>query len=113
VELKAMGVYDLPVAQENKEFRGTYGVARDITDRKRLEAQLLQAQKMKAIGTLAGGVAHDFNNLLMGIEGHTSLMFLNVNADHPHFEHIKGIEHMVKRGADLTKQLLGFARGGK
>jgi CheY-like chemotaxis protein len=68
---------------------------------------------MKAIGTLAGGVAHDFNNLLMGIEGHTSLMFLNVNADHPHFEHIKGIEDMVKRGAYLTKQLLGFARGGK
>ncbi|MES0349346.1 MAG: response regulator [Desulfobacteria bacterium] len=113
VELKAMGVYDLPVVQENKEFRGTYGVARDITDRKRLEAQLLQAQKMKAIGTLAGGVAHDFNNLLMGIEGHTSLMFLNVNADHPHFEHVKGIEDMVKRGAYLTKQLLGFARGGR
>jgi PAS domain S-box-containing protein len=113
VELKAMGVYDRPVEQQNKEFRGTYGVARDITDRKRLETQLLQAQKMKAIGTLAGGIAHDFNNLLMGVEGHTSLMFLDIDADHPHFEHIKGIENMVKRGAYLTKQLLGFARGGK
>ncbi len=113
VELKAMGVYDRPVDRQDKEFRGSYGVARDITDRKRLEAQLLQAQKMKAIGTLAGGIAHDFNNLLMGIEGHTSLMFLDVDADHPHFGHIKGIEDMVKRGAYLTKQLLGFARGGK
>jgi PAS domain S-box-containing protein len=113
VELKAMGIYDRPVDQQNKEFRGSYGVARDITDRKRLEAQLLQAQKMKAIGTLAGGIAHDFNNLLMGIEGHTSLMYLDVDADHPHYQHVSGIEDMVKRGAHLTKQLLGFARGGK
>jgi two-component system cell cycle sensor histidine kinase/response regulator CckA len=113
VELKAMGIYDRPVDQHNKDFRGTYGVARDITDRKRLETQLLQAQKMKAIGTLAGGIAHDFNNLLMGIEGHTSLMYLDINADHPHYQHVSGIEDMVKRGAHLTKQLLGFARGGK
>ena len=113
VELKAMGVYDRPVDQQDKEFRGTYGVARDLTDRKRLEAQLLHAQKMKAIGTLAGGVAHDFNNLLMGIEGHNSLMLLGAEDDHPHFEHMKGIEDMVKRGGHLTKQLLGFARGGK
>lgn len=113
VELKAVGIYDRPVDQQNKEFRGTYGVARDITDRKRLEAQLLQAQKMKAIGTLAGGIAHDFNNLLMGIEGHTSLMYLDIHAHHPHYEHVSGIEDMVKRGAHLTKQLLGFARGGK
>jgi PAS domain S-box-containing protein len=113
VELKAMGIYDRPIEQENKEFRGTYGVARDITDRKRLETQLLQAQKMKAIGTLAGGIAHDFNNLLMGIEGHTSLMHLDMDGSHPHYEHVRGIEDMVKRGAYLTKQLLGFARGGK
>ncbi|MCK4391057.1 MAG: response regulator [Desulfobacterales bacterium] len=113
VELKAMGMYDKPVDQKDKEFLGTYGVARDVTDRKRLEAQLLQAQKMEAIGTLAGGIAHDFNNLLMGIQGHTSLMFLDIDGDHPHFEHLKGTEDMVKRGADLTRQLLGFARGGK
>lgn len=113
VELKAMGLYDLPINRLDKQFRGTYGVARDVTDRKRLETQLLQAQKMKAIGTLAGGVAHDFNNLLMGIEGHISLMSLNLDADHPHLQHIKGIEDMVKRGAYLTKQLLGFAKGGK
>ena len=113
VELKAMGMYDKAVDQKDKTFIGTYGVARDITDRKRLEAQLLQAQKMEAIGTLAGGIAHDFNNLLMGIQGHASLMFLDIDPEHPHFEHLRGIEDMVKRGADLTKQLLGFARGGK
>ncbi len=113
VELKAMGIYDRDVGRQDKEFIGTYGVARDITDRKRLEAKLLQAQKMEAIGTLAGGIAHDFNNLLMGIEGRTSLMFLDIDSDHPHFVHLKGIGDMVERGANLTKQLLGFARGGK
>jgi len=82
-------------------------------DNKRLQAQFQQAQKMEAIGTLAGGIAHDFNNLLMGIQGRTSLMFMNIDSDHPHFEHLNGIEEMVKRGADLTRQLLGFARGGK
>ncbi len=113
VELKAMGMYDRDVGQEDKEFMGTYGVARDVTDRKRLEVQLLQAQKMEAIGTLAGGIAHDFNNLLMGIEGRTSLMFLDIDSNHPHFPHLKGVQDMVERGANLTKQLLGFARGGK
>ena len=113
VELKAIGMYNRAVNQQDKEFLGTYGVARDITDRKRLEVQLLQAQKMEAIGTLAGGLAHDFNNLLMGIEGRTSLMLLDIDSNYPHFPHLKGIQDMVERGADLTKQLLGFARGGK
>ena len=113
VELKAMGMYDRAVNQQDKEFIGTYGVARDLSDRKRLEIQLLQAQKMEAIGTLAGGLAHDFNNLLMGIEGRTSLMLLDIDSNYPHFPHLKGIQDMVERGADLTKQLLGFARGGK
>jgi len=85
----------------------------DITERKRLETQLVQAQKMEAIGTLAGGIAHDFNNLLMGIQGNASLMMLSAGSDHPHFEYLRGVEEMVRKGADLTKQLLGFARGGK
>jgi two-component system cell cycle sensor histidine kinase/response regulator CckA len=95
-------------------------IARDVSERqraeeekRRLEAQLLQAQKMEAIGTLAGGIAHDFNNLLMGIQGRTSLMLSDVDASHPHFEHLKGIEEYVRNAADLSSQLLGFARGGK
>jgi signal transduction histidine kinase len=68
---------------------------------------------MEAISTLAGGIAHGFNNLLMGIQGRTALMYLQTGPDHPHFEHLKGIEDCVKSSAKLTKQLLGFARGGK
>jgi CheY-like chemotaxis protein len=68
---------------------------------------------MEAMGTLAGGIAHDFNNLLMGIQGRTSLMLMDFDASHSHFEHLKGIENYVKSAVDLTKQLLGFARGGK
>ena len=68
---------------------------------------------MEAIGTLAGGVAHDFNNLLMGIQGNISLMLLDTKEDALHFEEIKSIERCVESAANLTKQLLGFARGGK
>jgi len=108
--------------RRNEDGKVTHfqGIGIDITERKqaeeekkRLEGQLLQAQKMKAIGTLAGGIAHDFNNLLMGIQGRVSLMSLDTDDKHPHVEHFKGIEDMVRRGADLTGQLLGFARGGK
>ena len=86
---------------------------RDVTEKKRMEAELIQAQKMEAIGTLAGGIAHDFNNILMGILGYTSLMLLNTEPDNTNHERLKSIEHLVESGADLTKQLLGFARGGK
>ncbi|MBU4286732.1 MAG: response regulator, partial [Proteobacteria bacterium] len=66
-----------------------------------------------AIGALSGGIAHDFNNLLMGILGHVSLLLLNTDPHHSHFERLKVIENLVQKGANLTKQLLGFARGGK
>jgi CheY-like chemotaxis protein/signal transduction histidine kinase len=72
-----------------------------------------QAQKIDAMGTLAGGIAHHFNNLLMGIQGRVSLMLMDINPSHLFYEHLKGIEQQVIRGADLTKQLLGFARRGK
>jgi two-component system cell cycle sensor histidine kinase/response regulator CckA len=88
------------------------GIVEDVTERERLEAQLQQARKMEAIGTLAGGIAHDFNNLLMGIIGNTSLMLLEANSTHPYYERLKDIERHVQSGAALTKQLLGFARGG-
>jgi signal transduction histidine kinase/ActR/RegA family two-component response regulator len=72
-----------------------------------------QAQKMEAIGTLAGGIAHDFNNLLMAIQGRISIMLMNKDSSHPDFGHLRGVEGHVESAADLTKQLLGFARGGK
>ena len=85
----------------------------DVTEQKTLEEKLQQAKKMEAIGTLAGGVAHDFNNLLMGIQGNISLMLLDTEEGAPHFEEIKSIERCVESAAKLTRQLLGFARGGK
>jgi len=86
---------------------------RDVTRQKKLEFRLHQAQCMEGIVTLAGGIAHDFNNLLMSIQGHTSLMLTETAPGHPHFEHLKGIEEMVRSSAELTRQLLGLARGGK
>ncbi|NPU85949.1 MAG: PAS domain S-box protein [Syntrophaceae bacterium] len=86
---------------------------RDVTERKRLESRLLNAQKMEAIGTLAGGIAHDFNNLLMGIQGYASLILRELDEGNPVRERVMGIEEQVRSGADLTRQLLGFARGGK
>ncbi len=113
IELKSTGLYDKDVNDSSKKFLGTYGVARDISDRKRLETQLRHAQKMEAVGTLAGGIAHDFNNLLMGIQGYASLMLLKTDPEHPHYKNLNCIEDLVQKGADLTKQLLGFARDGK
>jgi two-component system cell cycle sensor histidine kinase/response regulator CckA len=87
--------------------------ATDITERRALETQLQQARKIEAIGTLAGGIAHDFNNLLMGIQGRTSLMLMGTASSHPFIDHLKGIEEHVASAVNLTRQLLGFARGGK
>ena len=102
------------------KLHGLYGVARDITERKRseeerllLEAQLRQAQKMEAIGTLAGGIAHDFNNLLMAIQGNASLMLFDLSQKHEHFERLRNIEKLVDSGSRLTSQLLGYARKGR
>jgi len=98
-------------------FRGVVrdvsGRKRDEVDRKKLEGQLQQAQKMEAIGTLAGGIAHDFNNILMGIQGNASLLDLRLDPGHPGHEKIKNIEKYVESGTELSRQLLGFARRGK
>ena len=86
---------------------------RDITMQKKLEEELLQARKMEAIGTLAGGVAHNFNNLLMTILGYTSMLLMKTEKTHPFYEKLKIIERQVESGSELTKQLLGFAQGGR
>jgi len=95
------------------EPEGTLGIFKDITDKKRLEVQLRQAQRMEAIGTLAGGIAHDFNNLLMGIGGNASLMLMEIDSGHSFYERLKTIEKLVQMGARLTSQLLGYARKGR
>jgi PAS domain S-box-containing protein len=90
--------------------RGVIGVSTDITQRRRLEDQLRQAQKMEAIGRLAGGVAHDFNNLLAAIMGHGELMMRRLDATHPLHRHAEAIQKAATRGALLTRQLLAFSR---
>jgi PAS domain S-box-containing protein len=85
-------------------------VGRDITERKQLEAQLLQAQKMESIGRLAGGVAHDFNNLLTVIMGSAELALEALSPDDPACGDVRAIQKTAGRAANLTRQLLAFAR---
>jgi len=100
--------FQIPEAKE--KFETVLVSLMDISERKRLESQFFNAQKMEAIGTLAGGIAHDFNNLLMAIEGLASLILQDTGADHPHYATLTKIEKQVKNGAKLTAQLLGYAR---
>src|SRR5271170_4280640 len=86
------------------------GVMYDITERKRLEDQLLHSQKMEAVGLLAGGVAHDFNNLLMLIQAHNERLRHGLAQDAPAQKESLGIEHAVTRAASLTSRLLAFSR---
>jgi two-component system cell cycle sensor histidine kinase/response regulator CckA len=82
----------------------------DITERKRLESELLQAQKLEAIGQLAGGVAHDFNNLLTVITGRSHLALAQLPSGHALRRHIELIQTTAERAAALTRQLLAFSR---
>ncbi|MBN1382608.1 MAG: PAS domain S-box protein, partial [Deltaproteobacteria bacterium] len=108
------------IRDENAKPTGFRVIARDVTRRKKMEDEreklrekIVQSEKLESIGTLAGGIAHDFNNLLMGIQGYTSLMLMDIDPSHPFYEQLKIIESQVKNGADLTKQLLGYARRGR
>jgi two-component system cell cycle sensor histidine kinase/response regulator CckA len=94
-----------------KELEGT--VQSRTSELLKMEKQLYQTQKLESIGTLAGGVAHDFNNLLTGIIGRVSLSLRHTPEDDPRYRHLKDIQDIVGSAANLTGQLLGFARGGK
>jgi PAS domain S-box-containing protein len=96
---------------------GIIGVTRDISERKAselerrtLQDQLLQSQKMKAIGTLAGGIAHDFNNSLQAILGYTQILIFEKEETDPDLKLLRQIEKSAKRSSELTKQLLTFSR---
>src|ERR1700676_2763174 len=85
-------------------------IAEDITDRRQLEEQLRQAQKMDAVGRLAGGVAHDFNNLLMVINGYTEVLLEQLDKSSPMHHKVQSIQQAADRAATLTRQLLAFSR---
>ena len=86
------------------------GTVRDVTDRKRLEGQLLQAQRLDGLGRLAGGVAHDFNNLLTAMLGHVELLQAELPPDDPRHADLREIAEAGARASSLTRQLLAFAR---
>jgi two-component system cell cycle sensor histidine kinase/response regulator CckA len=115
VMMNATAVYDGDGA-----FIVSRCMVRDISDRKeaeeerrRLQEQLFQSQKLEALGKLAGGVAHDFNNLLASILGYASLAKTDLAEDDPLYRHVDIIETASLRASELTQQLLAFARGGK
>jgi two-component system cell cycle sensor histidine kinase/response regulator CckA len=105
-----LGSWIVPMSEGTTEQQAVMGVARDITDQKRLEKQFLQAQKMEAIGHLTGGIAHDFNNLLTAILGYSELLLVRVGHDSDLAADVEEIKKAGERASRLTRQLLAFSR---
>ena len=108
------------VKDQQGEPLGFRGILRDVSEQvraaekeRRLQAQLQQAQKMEALGTLAGGLAHGFNNVLMAIQGNLSLISMNLEPDHPMQKHLGRINLSTEKGSRLAREILSFAKVGK
>jgi len=110
---KTWSVRAYPVRDEHGNVTGAVEVAGDITERRQLEGQLRRSQKMEAVGQLAGGIAHDFNNLLQAILGYAEILKLQAEPRSQQYEDLRTIEQAAERAAQLTGQLLGFARKGE
>jgi len=110
---KLMGQITASVERDKDGNISAYrGIIRDVTEKKRLEEQLMQAQKMEAIGTLAGGIAHDFNNILGVILGYTELVLEDLPAGTQLRQNVESIYTAASRAAELVKQILAFSRQG-
>lgn len=109
-ELIDVSVNTSIIYDETKKPVFMRGVARDITEKKKLESKIIHAQRIDSIGNLAGGVAHDFNNILTSILGSTAIMKRKMKRNDTWFRFVDIIETAAKRGAGLTRQLLTFAR---
>ncbi|MGM0419263.1 MAG: ATP-binding protein [Thermodesulfobacteriota bacterium] len=114
---KLLDITKVPVFDADKELIGVLSTAKDISEKKKeekekekLSEQINQMQKIESIGRLAGGVAHDFNNMLGVILGHAELVLDGIDQSDPSYEHIREIIKAAERSADITKQLLAFAR---
>jgi len=99
-----------PLRDADGKVKGAICTSLDVTDRKQLEEQLRQAQKMEAVGRLAGGIAHDFNNLLMVIQGYADLLSERLPAADPLLRNAEQIQMAAQRATSLTRQLLAFSR---
>jgi PAS domain S-box-containing protein len=102
-----------PIRDSTGQIRGTSTIARDITERKQMDARFQQTQKLESLGLLAGGVAHDFNNLLLGIMGNTSFALETVPFASPHRVLLEDVLKASERAAGLTRQLLAYAGKGR
>jgi two-component system cell cycle sensor histidine kinase/response regulator CckA len=105
-----VSVTDSPIRGEGGTVAGVSSIARDITERKRLEEELLQSQKMEAVGRLAGGIAHDFNNILTAILGYSDLLITQIDERHWMWKHLNEIRKASDFASSLTHQLLAFSR---
>ena len=101
-----------PIYSDNGTYIGSFGVITDITERKKMEEDLLKASKLESLGVFAGGIAHDFNNILTAILGNLSLAKLNLKKKDDNFEILDEAEKASLRAKDLTQQLLTFSKGG-
>ena len=110
--IDAEGIYNSEKSNPDS-FVGTIVIARDISERKRIEVQLLKTQKLESVGILAGGIAHDFNNLLSIIMGNVELAQIDIKPEAPISGFIKEVEKAAIRAKDLTARLITFSRGGE
>jgi|GEM_PF-693013 len=99
-----------PILDENGQYSGAVHIVSDITERRRLEAQLHQSQKMEAVGTLAGGIAHDFNNILAAIMGYAEIALAEAEEGQSNRAELKGVLQAASRAKKLVQQILTFSR---
>ena len=105
-------VLETCTAMRNEDGKITvlHGIMRDVTEKRKLEQQLIQAQKMESIGRMAGGVAHDFNNLLTAIIGYSELLMIDLQPEHPLWSRVGEIKKIGEKASALTQHLLAFSR---
>ncbi|GAI75457.1 unnamed protein product, partial [marine sediment metagenome] len=99
-----------PLKNHQGKVVGSIETLQDVTEQKHLEAQLLHAQKMEAVGTLTGGIAHDFNNILQSISGYIQLLLMRKGDDGPDLDYLDQIDGSIQRASELIRQLLLFSR---
>lgn len=105
--------HNMPMFKEDGEFDFFFGVGIDITERRRMEEELLKASKLESLGIMAGGIAHDFNNIMTGILGNISLARMEMDNEETVVNRLRDAENATMRAKSLTQQLLTFSRGGR